>query len=69
MYELVIYFFILLAFAVFLSYQFWKMGSHMKILKEELIKTQKALEVSKKKEETLQDRLSEMLCRSKGLCL
>ena len=45
------------------------MCGHMKVLKEELIKTQKALEVSKKKEETLQDRLSEMLCRSKGLCL
>ena len=69
MYELIIYFFILLAFAVFLSYQFWKMCGHMKMLKEELIKTQQALEVSKRKEETLQDRLSEMLCRSKGLCL
>lgn len=69
MYQLIAYFLILTAFAAFLAYQFWKISGHMKCLKEELIKTQAALEVSKKKEETLQDRLSEMLCRSKGLCL
>ncbi len=67
MYELTILFAILALFSAFLAYQFKKLITHMKALQKDLRETKSALETSQRKEQVLQERLTEMLIKYGGL--